>query len=91
MSDMPKDSVPASYIGEDGRLTLLRGKACGSSTLNPANPREIDTIFRDMATNFSGSRATVSQEILRLLPIASRTVIRQYCPCNGYSSAHLPC
>ncbi|KAE8441389.1 hypothetical protein EG329_005016 [Mollisiaceae sp. DMI_Dod_QoI] len=70
------DSVPASYIGEDGRLTLLRGKACGSSTLNPANPREIDTIFRDMATNSSGFRATISQETLRLLPIVSRTVIQ---------------
>ncbi|KAH7330028.1 hypothetical protein BKA65DRAFT_48649 [Rhexocercosporidium sp. MPI-PUGE-AT-0058] len=55
------DSVPASYIGEDGRLTLLR---------------EIDTIFRDMATNSSGSRATISQETLRLLPIVSRTVIQ---------------
>jgi len=53
------DSVPASYIGEDGRLALLR---------------EIDTIFRDMATNSSGSRGTISQETLRLLPIASRTV-----------------
>ncbi|CZT10237.1 uncharacterized protein RAG0_14771 [Rhynchosporium agropyri] len=70
------DSNPASYIGEDGRLTLLRGKACGSSTLNPANPREIDTIFQDMATNSSGSRATISQETLRLLPIVSQTVIQ---------------
>jgi len=34
----------------------------------------IDTIFRDMATNSSGSRGTISQETLRLLPIVSRTV-----------------
>ncbi|XMA19883.1 hypothetical protein WAI453_012674 [Rhynchosporium graminicola] len=60
------DSARASYISEDGRLTLLR---------------EIDTIFRDMATNSSGSRATISQETLRLLPIISRTVI-QYVDTN---------
>ncbi|KAH7379660.1 hypothetical protein BKA64DRAFT_231286 [Cadophora sp. MPI-SDFR-AT-0126] len=55
------DPLEPSYIGEDGRFTLLR---------------EIDTIFRDMATNSSGSRATISQETLRLLPIISRTVIQ---------------
>lgn len=56
------DSAQASYIGEDGRLTLLR---------------EIHTMFRTMAAaNSSGSSASIPQETLRLLPIISRTVIQ---------------
>ncbi|KAH7374075.1 hypothetical protein BKA64DRAFT_256611 [Cadophora sp. MPI-SDFR-AT-0126] len=70
------DPLEPSYIGEDGRFTLLRGKICESGTLNPANPREIYTIFRDMATNSSGAGATMSQETLRLLPIMLRAVIQ---------------
>ncbi|KAH6704204.1 hypothetical protein BKA61DRAFT_581440 [Leptodontidium sp. MPI-SDFR-AT-0119] len=57
------DPPEPSCIGEDGRLTLLRGKVCGSGTLDPANPpREIYIIFRDMAANSSGSSATISQD-----------------------------
>jgi hypothetical protein len=74
----PKDLAQASYIGEDGRFTLLRGKFCESATLNPADPREIHTMFRTMAANSSGSSASIPQATLRLLPIISQTLIRQY-------------
>ncbi|XMA13635.1 hypothetical protein WAI453_006426 [Rhynchosporium graminicola] len=61
--EIAADLVPPepSYIGDDGRFTLLR---------------EIYTIFRDMATNSSGNGATISQETLRLLPVMSRAVIQ---------------
>ncbi|KAH6670191.1 hypothetical protein B0J14DRAFT_114231 [Halenospora varia] len=55
------DSVQTPYIGEDGRLTLLR---------------QIDTMFRSMAGNSSGSSASISQETLRLLPSITRTLIQ---------------
>jgi hypothetical protein len=35
-------------------------------------------MFRTMAVNSSGSSASIPQETLRLLPIISRTLIRQY-------------
>jgi hypothetical protein len=74
-----QDSAQASYIGEDGRFTLLRGKCCESITLNPADSREIYIMLRTMAAaNSSGSSARIPQETLRLLPIISRTLIRQY-------------
>jgi len=71
-----KDSVRATYIGEDGRLTLLRGTFREPATLNPADSREIDTMFRRMAGSSSGSSASIPQETLDLLPIISRTLIR---------------
>lgn len=56
------DSAQASYIGEDGRFTLL----C-----------EIYAIFRTIAAaNPSGSCASIPQETLRLLPIISQTLIQ---------------
>lgn len=74
-----QDSAQASYIGEDGRLTLLRGKCCESITLNLTDPKEIYTNFRTMAAaNLSGSSASIPQETLRLLPIILGTLIRQY-------------
>ena len=73
-----KDSVQAPYIGEDGRLTLLRGKFREPATLNPADFRAFDTMLRSMAGNSSGSSASIPQETLRLLPSITRTLIRQY-------------
>jgi hypothetical protein len=35
-------------------------------------------MFQTMAANSSGSSASIPQETLRLLPIISRTLIRQY-------------
>ncbi|KAH6668372.1 hypothetical protein B0J14DRAFT_161933 [Halenospora varia] len=55
------DSVQAPYIGEDGRLTLLR---------------QIDTMFRSMAGNSSSASASIPQETLRLLPSITRTLIQ---------------
>ncbi|KAH8595105.1 hypothetical protein B0O99DRAFT_672309 [Bisporella sp. PMI_857] len=76
-----EDSAQASYIGEDGRLTLLRGELCECTTLNSADPKEIHTMFRTMAAApSSGSSASIPQENLRLLPIILRTLIRYYKP-----------
>jgi hypothetical protein len=57
---------------------LLRGKFRESATLDPADSREIDNMFRKMAENSSGSSASIPQETLRLLPGILRTLIRQY-------------
>ncbi|KAH6664031.1 hypothetical protein B0J14DRAFT_706730 [Halenospora varia] len=70
------DSVQAPYIGEDGRLTLLRGKFREPATLNPAELRAFDTMLRSMVGNSSGSSASIPQETLRLLPSITRTLIR---------------
>ncbi|KAH7363944.1 hypothetical protein BKA65DRAFT_545857 [Rhexocercosporidium sp. MPI-PUGE-AT-0058] len=74
--DSAKDFQEPSYIGEDGRFSLLRGKICGSGALNLANLREMYTTFRDMATNSSGASTTISQGTLRLLHVMSRAVIQ---------------
>ncbi|KAH6667185.1 hypothetical protein B0J14DRAFT_659159 [Halenospora varia] len=70
------DSVQAPYIGEDGRLTLLRRKFREPATLDPADLREIDTMFRSMAGNSSSASASIPQETLRLLPSITRTLIQ---------------
>lgn len=88
--EIAADPPEPSYIGEDGRLALLRGKSCGSATLNPADLRAIDTFFRDTAAKSPGSSAIILDETLRLLPSILRTLTRQYCPYNGCFSAHLP-
>jgi len=73
--EIAADPPEPSYIGEDGRLALLRA---------------IDTFFRDTAAKSPGSSAIILDETLRLLPSILRTLTRQYCPCNGCFSAHLP-
>ena len=63
------------YIGEDGRLTQLRGELRVSYTLNPADLIAIDTMFRKIAGNSSTS---ISEETVMLLPSMFRALIRGY-------------
>lgn len=63
------------YIGEDGRLTQLRGELCISYTLDLADPIAIDAMFRKMAGKSSTS---ISEETVKLLPSMFRALIREY-------------
>jgi len=57
--EIAADPPEPSYIGEDGRLALLRA---------------IDTFFRDTAAKSPGSSAIILDETLRLLPSILRTL-----------------
>ncbi|PVH71038.1 hypothetical protein DL98DRAFT_540394 [Cadophora sp. DSE1049] len=61
--EIAADPPEPSYIGEDGRLALLR-----------ADLRAIDTFFRDTAAKSPGSSAIILDETLRLLPSILRTL-----------------
>ncbi|CAG8981444.1 hypothetical protein HYALB_00013733 [Hymenoscyphus albidus] len=81
----PEESVPveipidlvsyAKYLSEDARVTQLRGKFSGYSTLNIIDPRELDQMFRKMAGE-TLSHACIPTEMVKFLASITRGLIQ---------------